>query len=105
MMPPLARSCLDHLRDEEAALRELHSRLSEFRSALLGGDTTTIAGLVNRQSELAAAERTIAQAREAFRRAAAVELGLPTEMVTVRRLIAVTPEPWAGEIRAAHERL
>lgn len=105
MMPPLARSCLQHLRDEEAALRELHATLNELRSALLAGDAATIARLVQRQIELADAEQAIAQARESFRHAAALELGLPAELVTIRQVMARTPQPWADEIRAAHERL
>jgi hypothetical protein len=105
MMPPLARTCLEHLRHEEAAARALHTSLTALRSALLEGDTATIVRIANQHAELAADQKRTGEARNSFRRTAAEMLGVPAVTVTVRRIIATTPAPWDADLQAMHQRL
>ncbi|MCC6420491.1 MAG: flagellar export chaperone FlgN [Gemmataceae bacterium] len=99
----LARLCLQHLEQEQAALETALAALGASRAALLRGET---AGLIAGQQQAAAAVcGHLRQLRNDFRGTAAVILNLPTEDVT----LSVLADALSGEagrlVASARERL
>jgi hypothetical protein len=74
-------------------------------AALCRGDLVAITELTLLQKSMAVSLQDAAEARSASATELARELGLPAQDVTLGALAAKLPEPLAGELRAARDRL
>ncbi|MBX9580865.1 MAG: hypothetical protein K2X87_11205, partial [Gemmataceae bacterium] len=103
-LPPSA-ALLDHLRAEEALLGRARAVLTELHAAVRRGDLSATDAARPKLDEITAATAGRRAARDAVAAELAAAVGLPPGPVTLSALTDRLPEPTAGELRAARDRL
>ena len=102
--PPSA-ALLEHLRAEEALLGRALAVLTDLHAAVRGGDLSAIEAARPQLDAITAATTARRAERDAVAAEVAAAVGLPPEHVTLSALADCLPEPAAGGLRAARDRL
>ena len=101
LLPPF----LQLLRVEEQLLRDAGTVLGGVHAALRRGDLAAVMAAGPEQEALAAALSSAESARATLLADLAFAAGVSPDGLTLAVLAAALPEPWAGEVQAARDRL
>lgn len=96
---------LDRLRAEEELLRRALAVLTELHTAVRRGNLAATDAARPALDEITAATHAERAARDAVAAGLAAAVGLPPARVTLSALADHLPEPDAGDLRAARDRL